>query len=338
MTVFLKNTWYVAAWNHELDQGLLSRTIIGVSLVLFRDASGKAAALFNRCPHRFAPLSKGVLHEGQVMCRYHGLRFASNGECSHNPWGGKTPAACKVNTFPVVEQDGAIWIWLGDAEKADPSLIPRFEFMVDPGMRCVKGYTAVKANYQLLVDNLMDLSHARFLHPGFGGDVYNPRSHVEMGERTVTSCFLVENVDNPEFPECAWSAGGKRVDLWDDITWNEPANLTLESGVTLHGNSREQGWMIPSAHLVTPETEHRSHYFWGSGVEQENALSNEDLVNVLSQAFDSEDKPMLEAAYEAMDGEAFWDLHPVLLQHDVGAVRVRRLLSERIAQENEEKA
>ncbi|WAB92974.1 aromatic ring-hydroxylating dioxygenase subunit alpha [Pseudomonas citronellolis] len=335
MGKFLKNAWYMAAWNQELDAGLLGRTIIGIPLVLFRDENGKAAALHDRCPHRFAPLSAGELRDGRVMCKYHGLRFAPNGECSDNPWGGKTPAACKVGAYPTYEQDQAVWVWMGDADKADPAKIPRAEFMVAPGMRCVKGYTYSHSNYELLTDNLMDLSHARFLHPGFGGDLYNPKSRVDIGEDTVTSCFFVENIDNPEFPECAWSAHGKKVDLWDDITWHQPANLILESGVTLHGAPRSEGWVIPAAHLITPETEHTTHYFWGSGVEESNPLSNEDVVAVLSQAFDEEDKPMIEATYARMAGASFWDLNPVLLPHDVGAVRVRRLLAERIAKESQ---
>ncbi|MNG02783.1 hypothetical protein D3C84_858260 [compost metagenome] len=142
-------------------------------------------------------------------------------------------------------------------------------------------------------------------------------------------------MDNPEFPECAWSAGGKKVDLWDDIVWHEPANLILESGVTLHGAPRSDGWTIPAAHLITPESEHSTHYFWGSGVEQSNPLSNEEVVAVLSQAFDDEDKPMIEATYARMAGQEFWSMQPVLLPHDVGAVRVRRILAERIGKEQE---
>lgn len=335
MATFLKNAWYMAAWNHELDDGLVGRIIIGVPLVLFRDQQGKPAALYDRCPHRFAPLSSGALRDGQVMCRYHGLRFAASGECSHNPWGGKTPSACKVATYPVVEQDQGVWVWLGDAHKADPAQIPRLPFMTDPGIRSVKGYTFAQANYQLLTDNLMDLSHARFLHPGFGGDLYNPSSRVEMGEDSVTACFFVENVDNPEFPECAWPAHGNKVDLWDDITWHQPANLVLESGVTLHGAPRSEGWVIPAGHLLTPQDQHSTHYFWSSGVEQDNPMSNEAVIGVLSQAFDDEDKPMIEATYARMASAEFWSLQPVLLPHDVGAVRVRRLLAERIAREVE---
>lgn len=335
MSKFLKNAWYVAAWNHELESGLLGRTIIDIPVVLFRDEQGKACALHDRCPHRFAPLSAGELHDGQVMCKYHGLRFSSDGSCAENPWGGRTPAACKVQDFPVFEQDQCIWIWLGDPEEADSSLIPRFPFMVDPRMRCVKGYTYSKSHYTLLMDNLMDLSHARFLHPAFGGDLYNPTSEVEASEESVTVKFLVSDVDNPEFPECAWSAGGKKVDLWDDITWAAPANLTLESGVTLHGDDRENGWVIPAAHLITPETENTTHYFWGSGVEQENPMSDSDVEAVLSQAFDEEDKPMIEATHQRMAGQDFWSLNPVLLPHDAGAIRARRLLDARIKQEQE---
>lgn len=59
--MFLRNTWSVAAWNHEVDRTLLERTIIEESLCLYRKEDGTAVAIGNMCPHRFAPLSMGKL-------------------------------------------------------------------------------------------------------------------------------------------------------------------------------------------------------------------------------------------------------------------------------------
>lgn len=214
---------------------------------------------------------------------------------------------CRVGAYPVAEQDRILWIWMGDPERADPSRIARFPWIDDPALRCAFGYTQVNAHYELLTDNLMDLTHARFLHPGSGGDLYSPRNSVEIDGDSVVSKYIVENIDNPEFPENAWSAHGRKVDLWDDIRWHAPATLSLSSGVVLTGRPRNEGCEIPLAHAITRETADRSHYFWGSALPKDSPLSNGDFTQVLSQAFDTEDKPMIEYVHRRMAGEDFWD-------------------------------
>lgn len=336
MAPFLRNAWYVAGWGEEVADELLVRKILGISLVFFRTSDGRVAALEDRCPHRYAPLSLGIRKPDSLQCHYHGLTFDAQGACVDNPLGGRIPAACKVSSFPVVEQDTILWIWMGDAARADTTLIPRFEFFNDPGMRNVRGYTWAKAHYELMTDNLMDLTHARFLHPCFGGDHYNPSNTMEVDGDQVISHYLVQDVENPEFPEVAWSSHGKNVDLWDDIRWIAPAILSLDSGVVLTGRPRSEGCSIPSAHLLTPETEGSTHYFWGSGVAVESPLDADGLRAVLSQAFDTEDKPMIEAAFERMEGQDFWALKPVLLPTDAPGIRVRRILAEKIKREAEQ--
>lgn len=330
MTQFLKNAWSMIGWAGELGETVLARTVIDTPVVVFRDNEGMPRAILDRCPHRFAPLSKGVKKGDRLMCHYHGLTFDGSGACVDNPLGGPIPAACRVPSYAVVEQDGIVWIWMGDPDAADPSTITRFHWFNDAAMRSVRGYTQVLAHYELLTDNLMDLTHAKFLHPGFGGDLYSPTNTVEAGTDTVLSKYLVTNIDNPEFPENAWSANGRKVDLWDDIRWHAPATLSLSSGVVLTGRPREEGCEIPSAHIITPETAERSHYFWGSALPCESPLSDDAFIGVLSQAFDAEDKPMIENAQRRMGGTDFWELKPVLLATDAAAVRVRRILREMI--------
>lgn len=333
MAKFARQAWYMIGWAHELGDGVLARTLLDVPVVLFRDGHGVPHAIHDRCPHRFAPLSTGVRKGDRIKCRYHGLTFDGSGACVENPLGGAVPGVCRVGAYPVAEQDRILWIWMGDPERADPARIARFPWIDDPALRCVFGYTQVNAHYELLTDNLMDLTHARFLHPGFGGDLYSPRNSVEIDGDSVVSKYIVENIDNPEFPENAWSAHGRKVDLWDDIRWHAPATLSLSSGVVLTGRPRNEGCEIPSAHVITPETADRSHYFWGSALPKDSPLSNGDFTQVLSQAFDTEDKPMIEDVHRRMAGEDFWDLKPLLLKTDNAAVRVRRILHALIEQE-----
>ncbi len=113
---FILGAWYAAASASELDtpgQPPLARTLLEQRLVLFRDGQGRAAALRDRCPHRFAPLSMGrVLDEG-IACPYHGLVFGADGACRHAPGQDRVPPAARVDAFPVLEAYGLVFVWMG---------------------------------------------------------------------------------------------------------------------------------------------------------------------------------------------------------------------------------
>lgn len=129
---------------------------------MFRREDGVATALADRCAHRFAPLSMGRLSRGRlrgdiVECRNHGLRFDGAGVCVYSPHGdGAIPKVARVRTDRLVERYGALWIWMGEPERADPSRIPDFSFLAD-----AEKYTTVtatgrfEANYELITDSLM---------------------------------------------------------------------------------------------------------------------------------------------------------------------------------------
>src|ERR1700736_5971695 len=113
---YLHNAWYVAAWSDDLADGqLLARTILKEPVVLYRKADGHVAALQDRCPHRFAPLSMGkIVHGDCLQCPYHGLEFDASGACTLNPHGTKNiPPRARVRSYPVTEKHKAIWIWMG---------------------------------------------------------------------------------------------------------------------------------------------------------------------------------------------------------------------------------
>ena len=164
---YLLNCWYLAAWASELAPGeRIRRFLLSKPVLLMRSAGGAVGAISNICPHRFASLSDGHFDADIVACPYHGLRFDMNGRCVHNPHGGgKIPERAYVASYPVAERYGAIWIWLGDPKMADPKLIPDFGFLEAPSPTVrAGGHLVTKANYQLLCDNILDLSHADFIH------------------------------------------------------------------------------------------------------------------------------------------------------------------------------
>ena len=103
MTQFLRNAWYVAMWAENLaPEQLVPRTILGEPLVFFRAPDGTASAIEDRCPHRFAPLSRGRwLPSGRIQCGYHGLEIDGSGACVYNPHGNHhiPPAARKAKSW-----------------------------------------------------------------------------------------------------------------------------------------------------------------------------------------------------------------------------------------------
>ena len=163
--IFLWNSWYVAAWNHELIDGTkLARTILERPIVLYRGTSGKVVALDDRCCHRAAPLSMGRIEGDDIRCMYHGMKFNPAGKCIQIPGQDMIPPKLGVRSYPVVERYNLIWIWTGDAEKADPNLILDYPPLADPKWRGLPGYMHYRANWLLIVDNLSDFAHLAFVH------------------------------------------------------------------------------------------------------------------------------------------------------------------------------
>ncbi|NDY91861.1 aromatic ring-hydroxylating dioxygenase subunit alpha [Ideonella livida] len=341
---YLKNAWTMAAWDEEVKPGaLLARTLLDQKLVFFRDAQGVAHALDDRCPHRFVPLSAGrVCDDGQaIQCAYHGLRFDGSGACTHNPHGnGKVPAAARVRSWPLVERHSILWIWMGDPALAEAARIPDFSALDPAHWHVGKGYLHARANYVLETDNILDLSHIEFLHPGTLGSDAVKHAHTELRQegQTVWSMRQTENEVMPDFLYQAMGLPpGLRVDRWIDVRWDAPASMLLDAGATPTGRPRSEGRQNFLPHLFTPETATTTHYWFGIAFpkamgEQGAALARQQTA-ALRVPFETEDLPMLELQQRALGDTPFWDHHPVLLASDAAAVRARRLLDQLIAAE-----
>lgn len=334
---YLRNVWYVAAWDHEVPaKQPLARTLLGEPVVLFRNEEGQVQALMDRCPHRFAPLSKGSVINGVIQCAYHGLEFKGDGACHRNPHGdGRIPRGAVVRSYPVVERHSIVWIWMGVPDHADPGSIPDFRSM-DPETRWVgKDYLLARAEYQLETDNILDLSHIEYLHPGtLGSDaVKAAESDVVQEGNTVYSRRLTRNERlMPSLEERYGIPEGQLVDRWLDTRWDAPAVMELWVGVAPAGgpDPRANGKRVPFVHLFTPESATTTHYWFGTSyprrMGEEGRLRAESDVKYLRGPFESEDLPMLEAQQRAIGTQDFWAMKPVLLSGDAAAVRARRVL------------
>jgi vanillate O-demethylase monooxygenase subunit len=337
----LKNTWYIAAWDDEIEPGrLFHRVLLEQHVLFFRDTGGTVRAIGDRCPHRFAPLHLGTQVGDAVQCKYHGLEFGIDGRCVRNPHGnGVIPKAANVPVYPTVERHSAIWIWLGDPTLADPATVPAFEVMDTEHYAVGHGYLKAKANYELESDNILDLSHIEFLHPLFATEaVRRGKITSTQIDNTVWSKRFITDDRLPAFLEEIFGIpSGALADRWLDCHWEPPALIELRSGATLAGRPREEGREAPSVHLFTPETESTTHYFYGMCCPRTMGPMAQELAQQQTDAvrgpFEAEDLPVVEAQQEMIGNADFWSLKPVLLPGDVGAGRARRVLEKLIAAE-----
>lgn len=331
MSSFLKNAWHMAGWSEEAAEEPLIRTICGRRMLIFRKLDGTLSALEDRCPHRFAPLSLGTRAGDVWTCGYHGLSFAADGRCVGNPFSDRIPAGATMPTFPVAERDGIIWVWPGGADCADEATIIDFPFMRDlPANRLLHGYTRMLANYEFGTDNLMDLSHIEFVHKGSfagAGVIFAGRHEVVQDGETLHSNWWMPGVGAPPHTQGIYPPD-MQTDHWLDMRWNAPATMYLNIGATPCDAARSDGVIVEQAHILTPESEGSTHYFWitSSAFLLDDPHVAAEFQALFAKAFNDEDKPMIEASYANLNGEDFWEARPAFLGIDAGGTRARRLL------------
>lgn len=323
MSAFIRNGWYMACWSHEVpDGGFLARRLLDKPWVIWRKADGEMVMMADRCPHRFVPLSRGGRDGDKMRCGYHGLAFDGAGNCAHNPFSGQPLDIAKVEVLPVVEKHTGVWFWPGDAEKADPALIPDYGFL-DHDKPLHRGTIRMKASYELVTDNLMDLSHAEFIHKdsfGVNGSLLTCGQHEVVQDDNGS---IWNNWTMPDSAPPVWAVPmlpeGAKTDQWLHMRWNAPSSLALFIGLARSGTDRKDMVVPPMGdpHILTPETATSTHYFY-------THEPTPEAHALLEKAFLEEDHPMLHAQQEAMGDGDFWDLRPVILPSDAGAIRVRR--------------
>ncbi len=336
--MFLKNCWYVAAWDHEISDGLLARTILDRPVVLFRSPDGTPHSLEDRCCHRGLPLSMGRLGEATLRCGYHGLEFAFDGACVRVPGQDAVPPDARVRAFPVIEKWRWIWIWMGDAALADAAMVPDYHWNDDPQWTSYGDVFRVAGDYRLMVDNLMDLSHIQFVHESTLGAAGDQDAEIEV-RRTDEHVFVDRWVmDTPPAPMYALVLGADaNVDRWQKITYSPPSHIVIDAGSALAGTGardgdRSHGAETYSNHTLTPETETTTHYFWhhARNFRLGDDAFTEQLRGVFASAL-QEDVVVIAAQQRSID--ALGDRPAIDINVDNGSHQARRLLEQRIAKE-----
>lgn len=337
---YLVNAWYAAAWSDEIAQVPFARTILDQPLVFYRDSAGRPIALFDTCPHRFAPLSLGRVDGDRITCGYHGLQFGPGGVCLRNPHGkGVVTSALSVRAYRVEERYGLVWTWMGNAVEADPALLPIIPALAKPDLTWVKGSLHVPANYQLIIDNLLDLTHVEFLHPFLSSPGNSERTKVsakQEGDR-VSALYDIHDEPVSGLFQLFWTSSETVCNMHVRMNWEAPATLSQVNMVYPPSGTIDQSIELPFAHILTPESEDTTHYFWTAGralAKDNDALSGEIQAGI-QNAFESQDEPMIRAVRSRMKSNDLLAHRPAALPIDEASIRARRILQRLIAEQQE---
>ncbi len=325
--MFLQNRWYVAAASSEVGRSLLGRWICGEPMVIFRDGHGAAAVLSDRCPHRKAALSAGKLIGDEVECGYHGLRFNGAGHCTHVPGQATIPPRLHATAYPVVERYGWVWVWIGEPGAADETTVPDYRWNTMPDWKPVFGYLHVRANYQLIVDNLLDLSHETYTHATSLGTrevAYTPITTKVDGEHVLVT-RVIEGADAP--PLFKRIRGLGVIDRWQRIHFEPPANVKIDAGGVPAGAkdlTQALTWWVLNP--ITPETASSTHYFWAltRSFEIEDEVVSKRIEEEIYRIF-GEDVAMIEKQQKMIETDS--SARPLLgINCDAGAVAARTIV------------
>lgn len=340
--MFLMNSWYAAGWPNELDanSGVVTRRILDRPILMFRSAAGNPVAFLDRCPHRLVPLSAGRRIGDQIRCGYHGMVFGESGQCVHIPGQEKIPPNAAATTFPLVEQHGILWIWLGDTKAADPDLIPFVPWPALPNWAASPGYTHVAADYRLLTDNLLDLSHENYIHQGtIGNDEEEtiadfPVQTSVTESRVVRAHREMPDIAPPPFFRILTGSDG-RIDRWQTAIWTAPSINMTDVGARPCGAAADQTFVSRILHLLTPETETSTHYFWchNRNFRQDDAELTARVIEAHQKTFD-EDREMCELQQRELT-ETGLTVPQMALRVDDAPLRARRILASLIRDEKE---
>jgi phenylpropionate dioxygenase-like ring-hydroxylating dioxygenase large terminal subunit len=337
--MFLRNFWYVAATPEEVQAKPFGRVIMNEPIVFYRTPDGTPVALEDRCAHRHLPLSMGKLVGDRLQCGYHGLQFDKTGQCVRVPGQDLIPPGAKVKSYPVAQRYKWLWIWMGDPALADPDKITDFHWFDDPKWGAKSAYLHVEANWQLVVDNLLDLTHLAFVHETTIGNmalVEHAAVKVTRGPNNVlVTRWTIDQPAPPTFVKVGNFT--TNVDRWQIIDYVPPAFLRLDVGATPTGTGAPEGRRVGgigmrNLNAITPETETTTHYFWGQAhdFQPDNKEMTERIFQQIQTAF-YEDVAIFQGQQRSMSRMP--DAPQVDINADSGGIQARRIVDRLYAEE-----
>ena len=268
--MFLYDRWYAAAQSSEVKDNPVAVCVLNEPIVLFRLKNGQVVALEDRCPHRHAPLSRGEVKDDTIQCVYHGLRYNQTGRCVHIPTQEEIPINLKVKTYTSIERHGLIFLWIRGRSDPQEKLFYRFPWNEEEDWEEVFLQFDANFNYELLIDNLMDLSHLGYLHKATIGieavAEHASQKTTREGERVKVTREML-NIDQAPTHLKLTGYNGK-VDRWQSIEFCPPGYFWVQTGSAVEGKGIQEATgedlLIKrnSVHMVVPKSENSTNYFY----------------------------------------------------------------------------
>jgi vanillate O-demethylase monooxygenase subunit len=288
----------------------------------------------------------------RIQCGYHGAQFAPDGQCVLVPGQSSVPAAARVRSYPVRERYGFVWVWMGDPERATGTVPGDLYAFVDDGRwNAVDGYKHIACNYELVNDNLADITHVEFVHPSTLGteevraarEGQAPRAQaVHRFDATpvtdgIDFLFFAGNTRIAPAFEAAYrrvrhANAGDLLDFLLDFRFRAPSLWVFTPTTTRAGEPPERGVRTSSPIAITPEDTGTCHYFYRTCQDYapDDRAETEWWHEQTSLAFD-EDKAVLEA--QQANAGAGGVSAAVSFQGDGMGYQIRRMLRARLAAE-----
>jgi vanillate O-demethylase monooxygenase subunit len=244
-----------------------------------------------------------------------------------------------VRAYPVVERFKWVWIWMGDPDKADPSLIPDTHYLDDAGWRGTPGYMHYAANYLLITDNLLDFSHLSYVHEttlGGSSKYAGIRPKVTRnGHGVRVERWLLDDEPAPFLRKLkTWTGNVDRWNIYDVVL---PGVLLMDSGSAPTGTGAPSGERVDAAQFfgcqaVTPETGNTSHYFFqqSHGFALDDPSVTENLRQSVLAGFE-EDRDIILAQQRILDLAP--DATMLAMRMDTALASFRSMVEKAIADE-----
>lgn len=332
--MFAKNCWYVVANNEDIKVGEpLARTVAGEDLVFYRNTQNKVVAMLDLCPHRLAPLSMGKVEGDDIRCMYHGIVFSPEGLCKEIPGQENIPKSMCTVPYSVYEGFELVWVWIGDQDKVDESLIPDQSFH-DPAVFNVrKSSVPFEASYELFTDNTCDLSHVAYVHAAtfasIGSDEWSQKQPItRLKDRSVEVDRWMTSIPHPMME-------GKKVDFSSRFKVELPGVFIMDTQVHPEGTAEKLGYGDPTDDLqplhqsctiqvMRPISETSSEFFFSICTPKwvPDEVLEMDFEFALSGF--KEDKTMIEAQQRMISRHPDKPLRKT--SHDLAGTHMRKLV------------
>jgi phenylpropionate dioxygenase-like ring-hydroxylating dioxygenase large terminal subunit len=318
------NVWYVAEFSDNVRQKPTGVRMLGRDFVLFRDPEGRAHCLSAVCPHRGARLSRGRCHDdGTVSCPFHGWHFDGSGQCTRVPSqadpAGDIPPAARVDSYPVEERYGLVWVFLGDDLASATPIYPMPEFD-NPDWRRVRYADTWACNVHWSKMTDLDHVHLPIVHGiNFGGD--NPVRPPDHQVEQTDYGFRTEIISTPSVTKGKWKEmRSERTKVVSKLAFMVPG-FTLRGEVDIGGMG--SGFKNVFYEISTPIDEEntlmRWFFFRSFMLEPENDQEHlkRNLRNIFQdkangesilprRAPDVDDWPVVQADREDRVMTAYW--------------------------------